>query len=81
MLEARLRWYGHVLGSDDNSVAKSAMNITVDGRRPRGRPKTRWLDRIAEDMRVPKLTEEDAFNRRKWRNQTRYADPSSWEYG
>ncbi|KIH59203.1 hypothetical protein ANCDUO_10579 [Ancylostoma duodenale] len=56
------------------------MNITVDGRRPRGRPKTRWLDRIEEDMRVLKLTEEDALNRRKWRNQTRYADPSSWEY-
>ncbi|KIH62935.1 hypothetical protein ANCDUO_06774 [Ancylostoma duodenale] len=57
------------------------MNITVDGGRPRGRPKTRWLDRIEEDMMVLKLTEEDAFNRRKWRNQTRYADPSSWEYG
>ncbi|KIH61209.1 hypothetical protein ANCDUO_08523 [Ancylostoma duodenale] len=32
------------------------MNITVDGRRQRGRPKTRWLDRIEEDMRVMKLT-------------------------
>ncbi|EYC06516.1 hypothetical protein Y032_0075g935 [Ancylostoma ceylanicum] len=45
MREARLRWYGHVLRSDDNSVAKSAMNISVDGRRPRGRSKTRWLNR------------------------------------
>ncbi|KIH61741.1 hypothetical protein ANCDUO_07980 [Ancylostoma duodenale] len=57
------------------------MDITVNGRRPRGRPKTRWLDRIAEDMRVLKLTGEDAFNRRKWRNHTRDADLSSWEYG
>ncbi|EPB72944.1 hypothetical protein ANCCEY_07976 [Ancylostoma ceylanicum] len=31
MREARLRWYGHVLRSDDNSVAKSAMNIIVEG--------------------------------------------------
>ncbi|KIH58301.1 hypothetical protein ANCDUO_11495 [Ancylostoma duodenale] len=28
------------------------MNITVEGRRPRGRPKTRWLDRIEADMRL-----------------------------
>ncbi|EYC20644.1 hypothetical protein Y032_0021g336 [Ancylostoma ceylanicum] len=41
MREARLRWYGYVLRSDDSSVAKSAMNTTVEGRRPRGRPKTR----------------------------------------
>ncbi|EYC07688.1 hypothetical protein Y032_0069g347 [Ancylostoma ceylanicum] len=33
MCGARLHWYGHVLRSD-NSVAKSAMNIIVDGCRP-----------------------------------------------
>ncbi|KIH64225.1 hypothetical protein ANCDUO_05466 [Ancylostoma duodenale] len=53
------------------------MNITVDGRRPRGRPKTRWLDRIEEDKRLLNLTDDDAFNRRKWRNYTRFADPIS----
>ncbi|KIH69212.1 hypothetical protein ANCDUO_00449 [Ancylostoma duodenale] len=67
--------------SDDSSVAKSAMNITVDGSRPRGRPKTRWLDRIEEDMRLLKLTTGDAFDRRKWRNHTRNADPNPWEDG
>ncbi|EYC09559.1 hypothetical protein Y032_0060g3183 [Ancylostoma ceylanicum] len=35
MAEARLRWYGHTLRSDNSSVAKSAMNIAVDGRGPR----------------------------------------------
>ncbi|EYC43534.1 hypothetical protein Y032_0490g2377 [Ancylostoma ceylanicum] len=55
MREARLRWYRHVLRSEDSSVAKSAMNTTVEGRRPRGRPKTRWLDRIEDDMRLLKL--------------------------
>ncbi|EYC39252.1 hypothetical protein Y032_0666g1335 [Ancylostoma ceylanicum] len=45
MRKTRLRWYGHVFRSNDNSVAKSAMNITVEGRRPRGRPKTPWLDK------------------------------------
>ncbi|EYB83101.1 hypothetical protein Y032_0342g3016 [Ancylostoma ceylanicum] len=62
-------------------LTKSAMNITVEGRRPRGRPKTRWLDRIEEDMRLLKLTDEDAFNQGKWRNHTKNADPCFWEHG
>ncbi|KIH45907.1 hypothetical protein ANCDUO_24043 [Ancylostoma duodenale] len=32
------------------------MNITVDGGRPGGMSKTRWLDMIKEDMRLLKLT-------------------------
>ncbi|KIH42787.1 hypothetical protein ANCDUO_27224 [Ancylostoma duodenale] len=50
------------------------MNITVGGRRPRGRPKTRWLDRIEDDMRLLGLNVDDMFERRKWRNRTRNAD-------
>ncbi|KIH53724.1 hypothetical protein ANCDUO_16141 [Ancylostoma duodenale] len=57
------------------------MKITVDGSRPRVRPKTRWLDRIDEGMRLLKLTTSDAFDRRKWRNHTRHADPNPWENG
>ncbi|KIH66005.1 hypothetical protein ANCDUO_03664 [Ancylostoma duodenale] len=79
MHEVRLRWYDHVLRSDDSSVAESAMNITADGGRPRGRPKTRWLDRIEEDMRLLKLKDDDAFNQTKWRNHTRNAVPNLWE--
>ncbi|EYC13548.1 hypothetical protein Y032_0043g779 [Ancylostoma ceylanicum] len=81
MREARLRWYGHVLRSEDSSVAKSAVNTTVEGRRPRGRPKTRWLDRIGDDMRLLKLSVDDVFDRRKWHNRTRNADPRPWETG
>ena len=39
--EAKLRWYGHVLRADDNSIAKRAFNLEVKGRRPRGRPRLR----------------------------------------
>ncbi|KIH44030.1 hypothetical protein ANCDUO_25956 [Ancylostoma duodenale] len=70
-----------MLRSDDSSVAKSAMNITVEGRRPRGRPKTRWLDRIEDDMRLLGLNVDDVFDQRKWHNRTRNADPRRWETG
>ncbi|EYB99983.1 hypothetical protein Y032_0118g707 [Ancylostoma ceylanicum] len=33
MREARICWYGHILRSDDSSVAKSAMKTAVEGRR------------------------------------------------
>ncbi|VDP14158.1 unnamed protein product [Heligmosomoides polygyrus] len=42
--EARLRWYGHVLRASDDTVRKIGLNLEVLGKRPRGRPKQRWLD-------------------------------------
>ena len=77
MKEARLRWYGHVIRSEDDSVAKTALVLSPDGKRPRGRPKKRWLDQIKEDMREANVTKEDAMDRAKWRKQCRKADPAS----
>ncbi|VDO98095.1 unnamed protein product [Heligmosomoides polygyrus] len=39
--EARLRWYGHVLRANDDTVCKIGLNLEVPGKRPRGRPKQR----------------------------------------
>jgi Reverse transcriptase (RNA-dependent DNA polymerase)/Endonuclease/Exonuclease/phosphatase family len=77
MMEARLRWYGHVVRSDESSVARTAMNINPEGRRPRGRPKKRWLDRIKEDMKTVNAQPEDAFERVKWKRLCRKADPAT----
>ncbi|PIO63769.1 hypothetical protein TELCIR_14623 [Teladorsagia circumcincta] len=35
MREARLRWYGHVLRANDESVRKTALDFDVPGKRPR----------------------------------------------
>ncbi|EYC37522.1 hypothetical protein Y032_0783g2326 [Ancylostoma ceylanicum] len=69
MRDARLCWYSHGLKGEDSSVAKSAMSTTVEGRRPRRRPKTQWLDRIEDDMWLLKLSVDE----------TRKADPRPWE--
>ena len=34
-----VRWYGHVLRRDDDSVLRVALNLEVNGKRKRGRPK------------------------------------------
>ncbi len=67
MKEERLRWYGHVVRSKEESIAKRAMRLNTEGKRPRGRPKNRWMDRIKEDMRHDNVVPDDVLDRKKWR--------------
>jgi len=62
MRQARLRWYGHVMRRDEQSVVRTALNIDPADRRPRGRPKKRWLDRLNEDMRIVNIEPDDALD-------------------
>ncbi|VDO80293.1 unnamed protein product [Heligmosomoides polygyrus] len=48
--EARLRCYGHILRSNDDTVRKIGLNLEVPGKRSRGRPKQRWLDTLHLDL-------------------------------
>jgi hypothetical protein len=45
----KLRWPGHVMRLNDNDPSKKVMMSEPGGSRPRGRPKLRWEDHIAED--------------------------------
>ncbi|KAK6762979.1 hypothetical protein RB195_023618 [Necator americanus] len=76
-MEARLRWFGHVLRREENSVAKTALKLDVSGVRPRGRPKIRWLDRVKLDMIDARLCTADAMDRTKWKTRSRKADPAT----
>ena len=53
--EARERWYGHVLRRDEQGLERWMMDMEVQGRRERGRPKTRWKDCISADVREKQL--------------------------
>ena len=52
MRESRLRWYGHVLRGDENTLRKIGLKFDVPGRRPGGRPKQRWPDNFHADLKV-----------------------------
>jgi len=67
MRQARLRWYGHVMRRGEEAVVRTALRLEPAGRRPRGRPKKRWLDRINEDLRIVNLQPDDALDRTAWR--------------
>uniref|UniRef100_A0A914WD71 Reverse transcriptase domain-containing protein n=1 Tax=Plectus sambesii TaxID=2011161 RepID=A0A914WD71_9BILA len=77
MREARLRWFGHVVRSAEGTVANTAYHLSPPGRRPRGRPKKRWMDCMKEDMRALQLTPEDAQDRVKWKKACQTADPAT----
>ena len=77
--EIRLRWYGHVMRMKDDNEVKKVMYMKVPGKRPVGRPKARWMDRIVKDMKELKITEDDTQDRRFWRSRIRATDPTQWE--
>ena len=58
-----VRWYGHVLKRDDNSVLRVALNLEVSGKRKRGRPKKTWKKQVEDETQ-----KEDALRRDKWRD-------------
>jgi len=69
----RLRWYGHVLGKQDNDwvYVWKCMEYEVKGARPRGRPKTTWRQIVEKDCQAHKLNREDAMDCSRWRKQIR----------
>ncbi|TWW74035.1 hypothetical protein D4764_14G0000360, partial [Takifugu flavidus] len=58
--EARLRWFGHVQRRDTEFIGRTMLRFKLPGRRPRGRPKRRFIDVVKEDRKVIGLSEEDA---------------------
>ena len=62
----RLRWYGHMLRKEGEDTTKKMLDMQVQGKRRRGRPKKRWLDNIREDRKEYKMTEDMAQNRSVW---------------
>ena len=57
-----VRWYGHVLRRDDNSVLRVALDHEVSSKRKRGRPKKIWKKQVEEETEKVGLKKEDALN-------------------
>ena len=76
LMKKRLSWFSHVLWRDDDNVAKSVLNTRIDGSRPRGRPKLRWMDRLKDDMKKNNIRPEWASDRESWFNMMKDVNPT-----
>ena len=76
MRETRLRWYGHVLRANADTVCRTGLQLEVPGERPRGRPRQRRLDMLHTDLKIAGIHPDQAFDRERWRHHIR-ADPAT----
>ena len=76
--QKRLRWYGHMRRLAPEHLTRVIADFdpkAAGWRRPRGAPRTRWIDVVADDLRQLGFTIADAEpiaqDRLQWRNLVR----------
>ena len=48
LINRRWKWIGHVIRRYQNSITKTALHWTAEGKRKRGRPKNTWRRPLVE---------------------------------
>ena len=50
--------------------------MKLHGRRKRGSPKRRWLDKVKDDIKEKGLSADDVYDRATWRSMSTSIDPT-----
>ena len=57
----KLRWFGHVMGREEESTLRVVMKLKMKGKRPRGIPRLRWLDNIDSNLKGNNTSLKEVF--------------------
>ena len=49
---SRLRWLGHVMQITEERMHKIMLHAKMEGKWPRGRPRTKWIDKVRKDIEM-----------------------------
>lgn len=65
----RLRWLGHVMRANNSTAIKAITVWRPSESRPRGRPRIRWWDQVASDLKEMKINGWTGMigDRQRWR--------------
>lgn len=66
----RIKWYGHAMGEGNTERIKVTINWDPNGKRPRGKSKKRWKDKMKEGMEQLGITNWEDYTqdrRESWR--------------
>ena len=70
-----LRWFGHVQRMEVNRIPKRVLYMNLGTTRLRGRPRSRWQDKVREDGKIVggEGWQEKVQNREEWKKLLRTA--------
>jgi hypothetical protein len=69
--ERRLRWFGHVERMSSERLPNRALHSRMEEKRSRGRPRTRWIDNVKDDISTMGLSMRQALDLTKCRDEWR----------
>ena len=67
MRDKRLRWFGHVERSGEDSWISKCRDIKVEGAGKRGRPPISWGEVLRKDLRERSISPSSVGDRDRWR--------------
>ena len=75
----QLKWYGHVKRMGKERIPRKCLEVRMEGKRSRGRPRTSWMDNINNHVKKRHKTMREADkltqDRKEWRKFTESPTP------
>ena len=76
MRRRRLEWFGHGKRRYETENIRAVVEMKMEGKRSRGRPKLRWKGTVRRDLKAWSIREEWATDRERWKGLCKTRHPA-----